>query len=155
MTSRYNKFQVNQLRMKNAVKALEGILVLVACFLVAAFLPQLLIQYIYADQQLFAQPALLQYLPVVIFVVGIAYFLFAMFGNLRREMEAQKLEKEVKLEMSMDDCCGGACGHHDHDMMLGSAAESMSVANEGSTTSIAQALKSSSSTKGRKANKRK
>jgi flagellar biosynthesis protein FliQ len=155
MTSRYQKFQVNQLRMKNAVKALEGILVLVACFLVAAFLPQLLIQYVYAEQQLFEQPALLTYLPVSIFVIGIAYFLFVMFGNLRREMEAQKLEKEVQLAMSMDDCCGGACGHHDHDLMMDDKTDSMSVASEASTASMAQALKASSTTKGRKTNKRK
>lgn len=94
-------FKVSQLRAKNQNIMLTAVTVIVAALFVAALLPSLLVQYIYAGQQLFAQPLLLQYIPLVCFSVGIAYFLFAIVGNLFRAKRANYLEKQMELE----DCC--------------------------------------------------
>jgi hypothetical protein len=111
-------FQVEQLRMRNAVASMEAIGVFLLSLFVTAFGPSLLLRYLYADQQLMEQPMLLEVLPVVCFVVGVGYFLYTMFGNITRELKARKLEKEV-IESGCD--CGGCCGDcdtHDHGSMM-------------------------------------
>lgn len=70
-------FKVSRLRAKNQNTMITAITVLVAALFTIALLPSLLIQYVYAGQQLFKQPALLEYIPVVSFVAGMGYFLFA------------------------------------------------------------------------------
>lgn len=102
------RHQAHQLRTQSLIKTVEAILVLFAAIFVTAILPSLLIQYVYAGQALFEQPAVLQYIPVVSFVIGIGYFLYAMVGNLLREGKAKRLELEAE---AMGDC---DCGHHDH-----------------------------------------
>lgn len=95
MTTTNHQFMIEQLRQKNLQKSVESVAVFIACFFGLVILPSLLVQYVYAGQQLLEQPMLLEYMPVVIFALGAGYFLFTVFGNMRREMEAKKLEKEL------------------------------------------------------------
>ncbi|HYD35491.1 MAG TPA: hypothetical protein VD999_05465 [Vitreimonas sp.] len=143
MTNSSIHFKVEQLRQKSLLKTVESVAVFFFSIFVTAFLPNLLIRYVYANQQLFEQPKLLEYIPTVSFVLAVAYFLFAMIGNLLREMKAQKLEKEAESMVGCD-CEDCDCGSHDSHMTM--MPESASV-NE-----LSAALKKSS--RGRKTSKK-
>lgn len=95
MTESTLQFQVNQLRQKNQVKALEAIAVFLLALFVTAILPSLLIQYVYANQQLFEQPLVLELIPMVSFVVATAYFIYVAVTNWMREAKAARMEREM------------------------------------------------------------
>lgn len=101
-----------QLRTQSLIKTVEAVLVLFAAIFVTALLPSLLIQYVYSGQALFEQPAALQYIPVISFIVGIGYFIYAMVGNVLREGRARRFDMEA--EAMHDECCGNCM--HDGDM---------------------------------------
>jgi hypothetical protein len=111
------KRKMKQLYRKSSVVMTTSIAVLLASLITIAILPTLLIRYLYAGQQLFEQPALLEYIPVASFVIGMGYFLYAVVTNFMRSQQISRLEKQ--LEMDGDSCyCGDDCncGHdHDHD----------------------------------------
>lgn len=94
-------FKISQLQAKNQTCMTTALATLVAALFVTAVLPSLLIQYLYADQQLFSQPPLLQYIPVVSFAVGVGAFLFAAVGNFLRAKRIKFLE--TQLDMQEDD----------------------------------------------------
>jgi flagellar biosynthesis protein FliQ len=95
MTHSSLEFQVEQLRARNLQRTLESLLVFILAIFVSALLPSLLVRYLYAGQQLFEEPQLLQYIPVVSFVIGVAYFIYAVVTNLMREMKATRLERQM------------------------------------------------------------
>ncbi len=96
-------FKISQLRVKNQNAMMTTVAVLIAALFVTALLPSLLIQYVYAGQQLFKQPVLLQYIPVVSFVVGVGSFLIAVIGNLLRAKRIKFLENQLETENCT--CC--------------------------------------------------
>ncbi len=95
MTTAHHEFMITQLRARNVQTTLESIAVIVAAFFALVILPQLLIQYVFAGQQLLEQPAVFKLMPVVIFAIGAGYFIYAVVMNMMREMQARKLEKEL------------------------------------------------------------
>ena len=103
-------FKVSQLRAKNQNAMLTAATVLIAALFITALLPSLLIQYIYAGQQLFKQPVLLEYIPIVSFVVGVGCFLVAIIGNLFRAKRIKFLENQIEAE--------GCYGDEDDDGVL-------------------------------------
>lgn len=105
-------FKVSQLRAKNQEAMMASIAVLIAALFVTAILPSLLIQYIYAGQQLFEQPALLEYIPVVSFVIGIGSFIIAAVGNTLRSKRIKYLEKQIEVEGF------SCCGNNDEEMLV-------------------------------------
>ena len=141
MTSSSTQFKIQQLRTKSLLKTLESIAVFMFSLFLTLFLPNILVRYVYAGQQLFEQPAILEYLPMITFAIGVAYFLYAMVTNLMREMAAQKLEKEVE---SMVGCDCDDCDDHHHMPM-------MTMEKAGTVSDLSSALKKSS--KGRKIKK--
>lgn len=92
MNHSVTQFQVEQLRLKNIWKEMEFIAVTLMIIFVNALLPQLLLQYVYANAELFETPQALQIIPVVSFVVGVLMFVYVGVGNLRREAQARRLE---------------------------------------------------------------
>lgn len=113
---RYQKFQVQQLRMKNLTKVLETICAYLGALFVTALLPSLLVRYLYSSDQLMTeQPVLLEYIPVVAFVLAVGYMIYAMIGNFRRERLAKRLEAQIEAMSMDDDCCGGSGHHHYSD----------------------------------------
>ncbi len=94
-------FKVTQLRAKNQNAMLTAVTTMVAALFVTAILPSLLVQYVYAGQQLFTQPMLLEYIPVVSFGVGVTTFLVAVVGNIFRAKRIKFLEKQIEVE----GCC--------------------------------------------------
>jgi hypothetical protein len=95
MTQSSVEFQINQLRAKNLQRTLESLSVFILAIFVSALLPSLLVRYVYAGQQLFEEPELLQYIPLVSFVIGIAYFIYALVSNIMREMKIDRLERQM------------------------------------------------------------
>lgn len=106
------QFQIDQLRQDKIVFSVEAIAVIIFSFFVAIFLPQLLIRFVYANQQLFEEPVVLQYIPLVAFALGTAYFVYAMVGNVLRFLKIRALENQLA-EFESCNCNDCNCG----DMM--------------------------------------
>lgn len=108
-------FKVSQLRSKNQIAMTTAVAVMVAALFITALLPSLMVRYYYAGQQLLQEPVLLQYIPLVSFIIGVGYFLFALVTNLLRAKRANYLENQI----SKENCCGDShakcCSNHDHD----------------------------------------
>lgn len=108
------QFQIDQLRQDKIILAVESIAVMVFALFVSAFLPQLLIRYVYANQQLFEQPRALEYIPLIAFFVGTIYFIYATVMMVMKAIKINKLQTEMTF--MADECsCGGDCGCGDHD----------------------------------------
>jgi hypothetical protein len=91
----HTQFTIQQLRMENSTKVQESIMVFIAALFVTAILPSLLIQFVYSQEDLFAQPQLVMYIPVASFLVAMAYFLYVVIGNWRRSQKARQLEGQL------------------------------------------------------------
>ncbi len=107
-TTKQLRFKIQQLRQDKIIFAIESIAVIVFALFVSAFLPNLLLRYFYAKQNLTEVPPSIEYIPVVAFVVGVGYFLFAMVTNLGRWDQVKRLEKQLD-DVEMGDGCG-CCG---------------------------------------------
>ncbi len=97
--------KISHLRQRSMVVTLEAVLVLFGALLAIAVLPTLLLRYFYDTTTLMESPAVLEYIPVVAFVLATVYFLRALIGNMRREKEVSQL----MIELENDDCCGAGC----------------------------------------------
>ncbi len=110
------RFKIAQLRQDKQLMMIESIAVFVFALFVAILLPSLLIRYVYADQQLFEQPKVIEYIPVASFAVGTVFFLYAILTNLSRLKQIKALERE--LEATGCDCHGNCMCGPDGDMSL-------------------------------------
>lgn len=108
------QFKIDQLRKDKMIYILETLSVFVLALFVTAFLPQLIFQYVYANAQLTAEPAVFQYITPAAFGVAVLFFLYAMITNIGRARKIRSLEKELELMEMNDDCCGGNCGCGGH-----------------------------------------
>lgn len=106
------QFQITRLQQAKMNTTVESIAVVVLALFVSAILPSLLVRYYYADQQLFEQPQLLEYIPVVAFVLGAGYGIFAFAINFLRSRKIKQLSEELDRELLFADssCCGQDCG---------------------------------------------
>jgi len=108
-----NHFKVMEIRKRSMVHTTEAIMVIFAALLAIAILPSILLKYLYAGQQLFEQPKLLEYVPIVSFGIATFYFLRALIGNMKRDSEVKRLM--VEIDMMGDDCCGSSRGSSSND----------------------------------------
>lgn len=157
------KFKISQLRKDKMIAGIESISVFIFALFISVFLPNLLMQYVYTDPNLTALPPVVQYTPLVAFVVAVGYFLYAMIGNMTRMMTIKKLEKELAESYLMDDgCCGGACscGPHDFEMSSmssGHSAMDMDIdepSSSSKTESLGLLAEKMKSTKAKKSSKK-
>ncbi len=95
-----HKFQIQYLRQKNLQALMEALVVMIGAIFVAILLPQVLVRFIYANQQLTAEPMLLQYIPVVALVLGVLQLVVTLLGNFLRERQMVKLERTLVNEVS-------------------------------------------------------
>lgn len=103
------KFKIAQLRAQSQLVMVEALALFIFALFVNIFLPQILFQYVYANQDLLAEPALLTYIPTVSFAVSTLYFVFAAVGNFFRRRQIAKLTQEMNSSYANDGCCGGNC----------------------------------------------
>lgn len=126
------RFKISQLRQDKVIYATESIAVFIFSLLLATFLPNLLMQYVFTDPNLTQLPTVVEYSPVAAFVIGMGYFFYAMYGNMKRLGQIKKLEKELDavVAQGQEGCCGNC--DHDHDdassESLGLLAEKMKSA---------------------------
>jgi hypothetical protein len=105
------QFKIAQLRQDKAIATFEAIAAVCVALFGYVFLPQLLFQFVYANQKLTEEPALLKNLPSGIFAVGLLYVLYVVICNVMRTMQVAKLEKKLDEAsvLGMNACCQG-CG---------------------------------------------
>lgn len=104
--------EVTDLRLQSMTRAIESIMVFVAAIVANVFLPQLIINVMYTQEELLTlteQPAILEMLPVITFGVSAAFFVFTVVGNIMRNAKVTAKKAEIEL----DGCCGGGCCHDD------------------------------------------
>lgn len=111
------QFKISQMRQDKIIYAIEAIAVIIFALFTSALLPTLLIRYVYANQQLFQQPKALEYIPIVAFVIGAGYFIYATIMMISKARSIKAMEAELAdLELLGDGCgCGGNCGCGSHD----------------------------------------
>lgn len=97
-----HKFQIQYLRQKNLQALMEALVVMIGALFVAILLPQVLVRFVYADQQLTAEPMLLQYIPVVALALGALQLVVTLVGNFFRERQMVKLEKTLVNEVNQN-----------------------------------------------------
>lgn len=103
----YLSFKISQLRAKNQNAMLTATTVMIAALFTMLLLPRLLVQYVYAGQQLFDPPLLLKHIQLIIFVVGIGPFLVAIVGNALRCKRIKFLEAQLETDDCLD--CNHCC----------------------------------------------
>ena len=106
------KFKIKGLRQDRLYVAVESISVVIISLFVSALLPSLLVRYVYANQQLFEQPKVLEIIPVAAFVISVAFAVYAVVTNVMRTIKIASLTKEyekLELESMNNGCCGGGC----------------------------------------------
>lgn len=91
-------FQVQYLRQQSTQRMIEALTLFVGALFITALLPSLLVRYVYAGQPLLEQPPLLDVIPVVSFIIAVFYFIFAVAGNIMREMKIRGLEAQLMSE---------------------------------------------------------
>lgn len=110
------QFQISKLQHAKLNTTVEAIAIVVLALFISAILPSLLVRYVYATQQLTEQPLLLEYVPVIAFVVGSGYGIYAFAINLFRTRKIAQLSKQLEEEsMMLDGCCGGGCSSNSFD----------------------------------------
>lgn len=107
------QFQITKLQQAKLNTTVETIAVIVLALFISAILPSLLVRYFYANQQLFEQPKLLEYIPIVAFAIGTGYAVYALVINFLRSRTITQLSQELaEAELLADDCCGGHCARY-------------------------------------------
>lgn len=111
------RFKISQLRQDKVIYTTESIAVFIFSLLLATFLPNLLMQYVFTDPNFTQLPAVFEYSSVAAFVIGMGYFFYAMYGNMQRLAQIKKLEKELDVVVlnGEDGCCGNCEPGHDGD----------------------------------------
>lgn len=95
MTS--TQFQIQALRQKSLYQMMVSLVMFVAALFMTAILPSLLLRYVYAGQQLLAEPKALEMIPLISFAAAAVYFIYVIIACARREMEIARLMREVEL----------------------------------------------------------
>lgn len=103
MSHSYKQFQIQDLRNQNNQRLLESLVGFLFALFAVALLPSLILQFFFDRTQLLEQPAVLEYLPVIAFVLPTLYFLYALLTNFARSKRIAQLHKELE---NMNDCCG-------------------------------------------------
>ncbi|MEO8581078.1 MAG: hypothetical protein ABI425_00700 [Patescibacteria group bacterium] len=111
MQVQHLEFKIDQLRKDKMILSLMSINVFILSLFLALFLPQLLFQFVFASQNLTAEPPVLTYIPAAGFVIGVGFFIYAVVMILMKKMKIMQLETELSMMMTDDSCnCGCDCG---------------------------------------------
>ena len=100
--------QMSHTQHQQMLRVMESILVFVFCLFVSIMLPTLLVRYLYSADQLFAQPKLLEYLPVASFAIGVGYFVYVILMNLLANRQIRRMASQLQ----DDNCADCDCDHH-------------------------------------------
>lgn len=107
MNQSYIQFQIQALRAANTQRVMEAIMVTFIATLTMIVLPQLLMQYVYADAQLLAVPKTVEYTPIAAYAVSLAYVIFAFVTNMARSKKIAQLEQDLAFSAGSDSDMNG------------------------------------------------
>ncbi|NCN50990.1 MAG: hypothetical protein GW762_03770 [Candidatus Pacebacteria bacterium] len=127
MTSHHS--ELTDLRMQNLTRSVQSIMVFAAAIFANAFLPQLIITYMYTQEELLTlteQPKILELLPIATFAISAIYFLYVVFTSIMNNRKAAVL----KQEMSLGGCCGNGCCDTDEELSDSELKELESIVEE-------------------------
>lgn len=95
MNQSYIQFKVKSMRMTNIQRTLEALMVMLLALFTMAVLPSLLIQYVYAGQNLLEAPKALEYIPVGAFGISVLYTVFVIITNMNRGKKIAQMEQDL------------------------------------------------------------
>lgn len=108
MNQSYVQFQIKNLQAENAQRTLEAIMVTFIATLSMIVLPQLLLQYVYATEQLLAVPKPVELIPVIAYVIALAYSIFAIVTNMTRSKKIAQLKQDLSFLVGSETDMGSA-----------------------------------------------
>lgn len=108
MNQSYVQFQIKNLQAENAQRVLEAIMITFVATLSMIVLPQLLLQYVYASEQLLAVPKPVEYIPVVAYVISLGYTIFAIVTNMARSKQIAQLKQDLSFLVGSETDMGSA-----------------------------------------------
>lgn len=94
------QFEINELRQTNMQYLLGSIGVMITALVVASILPTLLMQFIYTDQAALMAgepPFLLQNGSMIVFVLGVLYFLYVALMTMMRSRKIVVLKQQLAM----------------------------------------------------------
>lgn len=93
------QFQVQYLRQQSMQRTVESLTIFIAALFTIMLLPSFLGRYVFTDlTPLSPQPAIMEAIPLVAFLVGALYFIYAVVSNVMREMKIRQLETQLMNE---------------------------------------------------------
>lgn len=102
MNQSYVQFQIQNLRATNTQRVMESIMVTFIATLTMIVLPQLLMQYVYANAQLLEVPKTVEYTPVACYLIALAYIIYAVVTNMGRAKKIKQLEQDLAFSAGSD-----------------------------------------------------
>lgn len=152
------QFQIAQHKQTKIFLAIESIAVMVFALFNSIMLPQLLVQFLLSksESQLFQQPPVwINYIPVVFFALGVAYFVYAVAAMFMLHGKISKLEKALESDgcgcCCDDDCCSSDMDSTNELAEIMATAEKVVAQAESKTTKNKTTKTRKSSGRGRKA----
>lgn len=94
------KFEIKELRQQNIQNLLGAIGLIMTSLIVASLLPQLLLQYVYTDQAALMggkAPFWLENGSMVIFILGVLYFLYTAFVTIMNSRKIAMLKNQMAM----------------------------------------------------------
>lgn len=140
--------KINDLRLESLQKVLESILAVLGALFTILLLPQLLVRYVYADQQLTAEPKAIELIPVIAFAIALLYIIYTIAGNISRANKIKLLQSELDAMYSDDEM------NMDEAELAELEAIVEDALQEDDTASMAAAMKPSKSKKSSKKSKK-
>ena len=98
----YQQFKIQQLRLDQIFLSIETIVVFILAIMTTVFLPSIMYTYVFANQQLTEEPAVMKYIPIAAFGVGVLFFAYATLRIMSKMKMVVKLEKEMTVTTMMD-----------------------------------------------------
>jgi hypothetical protein len=89
--------------MASIQRVLEALMVMLLALFSMAVLPSLLVQYLYADQNLTEAPALLEFIPVAAFGISVLYTIFVIATNIARAQKIRQMEQDLYFTAGTDE----------------------------------------------------
>ena len=102
MNQSYVQFQIQNLRAMNSQRVMEAIMVTFIATITMIVLPQLLMQYVYANAQLLEVPKTVEYTPFVCYIVAAVYVIFTVVTNMGRAKKIKQLEQDLAFSAGSD-----------------------------------------------------
>lgn len=98
----YHEFKIQQLRLDKLIIGIETIAAYIFAIITTVFLPSLLYQFVFVNQQLTAEPVVVSYIPAASFGFAVLVSLYAIIKCIGKWQMIKKLEKDMMMGETPD-----------------------------------------------------